>query len=193
MDAEIVVVGASLGGLTALQILLAGLNADLGVPVGVVLHRSNESGPALRNVLQRYSSLPIWEPHDKETALPGRVYIAPADYHLLIEDGEFSLSVDVPVIYARPSVDVLFESAADSYGAGTVGVVLTGANHDGANGAARIKVYGGVVIIQNPQTAECKQMPTAAMRATSPDYVADLEQISSLLNRLASPSASKAA
>jgi two-component system chemotaxis response regulator CheB len=166
MAASVVVVGSSLGGLHALGLLLRGLPAGFPAPIVIVQHRGKDPDDALRRLLSVQSQLPVSEPIDKERVVPGHVYIAPADYHLLLERGSFALSTEAPVHYARPAVDVLFESAAESYGAGVVGVVLTGANHDGAAGAAKIKRYGGRVIVQDPESAESRPMPLAAIAAT---------------------------
>ncbi|MDQ3755637.1 MAG: chemotaxis protein CheB, partial [Acidobacteriota bacterium] len=116
--------------------------------------------------------------------VPGRVYLAPCDYHLLIEREGFALSTESPVGFARPSIDVLFETAADVYGARAVGVILTGANRDGARGLARIKARGGYAIVQEPASAATRSMPEAALRATTVDYVVPLAEIAPLLNRL---------
>jgi two-component system chemotaxis response regulator CheB len=158
--------GASLGGLHALGLLLQGLPAGFAAPIVIVQHRGKDPDDALCRLLRGRSQLPVSEPIDKERIVPGRVYIAPADYHLLLERGSFALSTEAPVHYARPSVDVLFESAAESYGPGVVGVVLTGANYDGAAGAAKIQRCGGRIIVQDPETAESRPMPLAAIAAT---------------------------
>jgi len=176
----IIVIGCSLGGLNALGIVLGGLPEGLSVPVVVVQHRGKESDDALCRVLANNCRLRIAEPVDKEPLEPGRVYIAPADYHLLIDQQHLALSTDAPVYYARPSIDVLFESAAESYGAGVVGVVLTGANQDGAAGAARIQRCGGRVIVQDPASAESRPMPAAAIAATGVGPTR-LEEIAALL------------
>ena len=184
MAFKIVVVGTSLGGLRALEVLLAGLAADFSLPMAVVQHRSVESGEVLQTVLQRHTHLRVREPQDKEPVVPGRVYLAPPDYHLLVEDGAFSLSTEGRVSYARPSVDVLFESAADSYGGEVIAVALTGANHDGARGAAVIKRRGGLVLVQAPDDAESPQMPRAVIAATPVDRILALSEIPVLLNEL---------
>ncbi len=178
---RLVVMGTSLGGLTALETILAGLPAAFPAAIAMVQHRSTESGRGLLTVLQRHSALTIKEPQDKEEIVPGRIYLAPADYHLLIEDGHFSLSTGAPVSYARPSVDVLFESAADAYGRNTIAVVLTGANHDGAYGARMVKEAGGDLIVQDPETAESPVMPRATIAAVKPDEVLPLGRIASAL------------
>jgi two-component system, chemotaxis family, protein-glutamate methylesterase/glutaminase len=129
----------------------------------VVQHRSRDSD-ALCQVLQTCSGLPVQEVVDKESVETGKIYLAPADYHLLIDDGYFALSVDEPELYSRPSIDLTFESVADSYGARAVGVVLTGANRDGARGLRRIVDRGGLALVQDPGTAEVPVMPEAALR-----------------------------
>ena len=184
MTCRIVVVGTSLGGMRALQRLLTPLPADLSVPIAVVQHRAVETVGILRAVLQRGCPLKVREPQDKEPVKPGSVYVAPADYHLMVEENAFSLSTEGPVHYARPSIDVLFESAADSYGKEAVAVVLTGASDDGARGAAKIKERGGYLIVQDPATAECPVMPRAAIAATTPDKILPLEKIPALLVEL---------
>ena len=177
MSAEIVVVGTSLGGLDALKVLLSGLPASFDLPIVIVQHRSKQSDDALVKLLSTETSLPVAEANDKDMIERGRVYCAPADYHLLVEPGIFALSVDAPVNYSRPSIDVLFESAADSYGAQVVGVLLTGANKDGAAGCARIKARGGVTLVQDPATAFAQTMPAAAICAQAADKVVVLTDI----------------
>ena len=187
MQYEIVVVGTSLGGLKALQTLLAGLPKDFPLPVAIVQHRGKASGDGLAAFLQTASALQVREAEDKEPIVPGMVYLAPADYHLLVESGAFMLSTEAPVAFSRPSVDVLFESAADAYGAGVIGVVLTGANIDGARGAVAIKRRGGLVVVQDPATAEAVAMPEAA-RAAGCDHILPLLDIPPFLVRLVSES-----
>lgn len=184
MEPELVVVGVSLGGLAALETILGALPKDWCVPVAVAQHRAADSTEALVQALRRHTRLKVREPEDKEPIRPGYVYIAPADYHLLIEGDSFALSTDGPVSYARPSVDVLFESAADAYGPNLVGVVLTGANNDGARGAARIKEAGGAVVVQDPATADSAVMPRSVMDATQVDQVLDLPGIGRYLTEL---------
>jgi two-component system chemotaxis response regulator CheB len=186
-----IVIGASSGGLKAMQTLLGGLPKAFPWPVAVVLHRHRETDDLLQVVLQRHSALPLIEAVDKELIRPGHVYIAPADYHLLVEPAQFSLSTDEPVFYARPSIDVLFESAADVYGQMTVGIILTGASQDGAQGAAEIQRRGGVVIVQDPATAENPTMPVAALTATGTRFVLPLDQIAATLVRITESIAKK--
>jgi two-component system chemotaxis response regulator CheB len=156
-----------------------------------VLHRHREADDSLVHLLQQGSVLPIREVVDKDPISPGYVYIAPPDYHLLVEPQNFSLSIDNPVQFARPSIDVLFESAADIFGASLIGIVLTGANQDGARGAARIKEKGGLVIVQDPETAESPVMPKAALEATHTTYIRAVGEIATLLMNLTSLEASK--
>lgn len=177
-----VVVGASLGGFDALKVLLGSLPATFPSPVAIVQHQ--RSGGQLADLLQRYTSLIVVEPDDKEPARPGWVYLAPPGYHLLIERGFLALSVDPPVLHARPSIDVLFESAADVYGPQTVGIILTGTGRDGAAGLARIKQRGGVTIVQDPSTALRPSMPEAALLSGPVDWTLSVEQIGDRLLKL---------
>lgn len=170
----IVVVGTSLGGLYALQVILASLPEDFSPAMVIVQHREPGSSDTLREILQRHSVLPVHEAEDKEAILPGHIYLAPADYHLLLEPGYFILSTVAPVNYARPAIDVLFESAADSYGKEVVGVILTGMNNDGAQGLAAIKQRGGLALVQDPATAEAPTMPEAALASTPVDRILSL-------------------
>ena len=179
-----IVVGASMGGLRALITVLGSLPRTFPIPLAVVLHRHKDSDGMLLELLQRSLPLPALEPVDKEPIMPGCVYLAPADYHLLVEPSHFCLSIDEPVRYARPSIDVLFESAADTFGAKTTALVLTGANADGAYGAARIKARGGCVIVQDPTTAEAPQMPRAVLNMMEPDSILPLERIAARLLEL---------
>jgi two-component system chemotaxis response regulator CheB len=163
----LVVVGTSLGGLNALRALLASLPPDFSTPLAIVQHRGKGGDGGLRDLLQTSSPLPILEPDDKEPIRAGHVYLAPADYHLLVEGGHLALSTEAPVNHSRPSIDVLFESAADAYGSALVAVVLTGASDDGARGAVRVGQRGGTVIIQDPSSAESAIMPAAAAARTA--------------------------
>lgn len=184
---DIVVIGASLGGLSALEVLLKGLPQDFPAAIVAVLHRYRHAHTSLSNVLQPAIALPLQEVDDKVTVQPGQVYLAPADYHLLVEKGHLALSTDAPVTYARPSIDVLFQSAADAYGSRTVGVILTGASQDGADGLARIKARGGRAIAQDPNTAECRVMPEAAIARTTVDWILPLTAVAPRLVNLCYP------
>ena len=187
MAFEIVVIGASYGGLSALQMLLPGLAPAFPVPVVIVQHRRKDADDGLCEYLRKRSPLPLVEPDDKEKVEPGYVYLAPRDYHLLVEESIFALSTESPVGYARPSIDVMFESAADVYHERIIGVVLTGANCDGARGAARIKARGGMVVVQDPQGAESRAMPEATIAATEVDNILPLAEIAPFLNELCHP------
>lgn len=184
-DYEIAVIGASWGGLSAVTTVLASLPPDLDAVVVVAQHRSTDHDDGgLVRTLNRRSGLPVVEASDKEPLEPGRAYLAPADYHVLIEVGQASLSVDRPEQYSRPSIDVLFESAADAYGARAVGVVLTGANRDGAAGLARMRASGGLAIVEDPTTAERPEMPLAALAEAGADRVLPVESIGPFLSEL---------
>ena len=162
---DLVVVGTSWGGLAALRTLVAGLPKSFNMAVTLVQHRHKDSDHLLRTLLQERSALEVCEVEDKMPLQHGKIYIAPPDYHTLVERGHFSLSTEAPVRYSRPSIDVTFFSAADSYGHRTVGIVLTGANGDGSEGLRRISDRGGMALIQDPATAESPLMPTSAVRA----------------------------
>jgi two-component system chemotaxis response regulator CheB len=174
---EIVVVGTSTGGLKALQTLLSGLPADFSLPIVIVQHRGKDSDSGLSKYLSECSSLPVIEPEDKEPLLDGHVYLAPRDYHLMIENRNFALSTVAPVRFARPSIDVLFESAADAFPTRAIGVILTGANSDGAHGLAAIKSRGGLTIVEEPSSAACRELPDAAIAQAMPDWILPLNQI----------------
>ena len=184
MTFELVVVGTSLGGFDALKLLLGGLPASFPLPLAVVQHQGPSSSGELAALLQRYTALAVADAEDKDALLPGRVYLAPIGYHLLVEPGSVALSTEGPVWYARPSIDVLFESAADAYGAGVVGVVLTGASRDGAEGLARVKRRGGLAIVQDPATAASRALPDATLARTSVDWTVPLLEIPPLLSTL---------
>jgi two-component system chemotaxis response regulator CheB len=173
----IVVIGASQGGLHALERVLAALPADLGLPVLVVQHRS-ENGPSLlAGLLGRHCRLEVCEAEDKSPLRPGCVLVAPAGYHALVEPGHVELSTEAEVRFSRPSIDVALETAAQAYGERTVGVVLTGANDDGARGLAEVRRRGGTAIVQDPAQAERRAMPDAAIAAAAPQFVLALEEI----------------
>jgi two-component system chemotaxis response regulator CheB len=177
--AALVVVGTSLGGLHALRRLLADLPAALPAPVVIVQHRAaGPDQPRLADILQAASRLPVTEAEDKMALAPGTVYLAPADYHLLVErGGSLALSTDALVRSARPSIDVLFETAAEAYGEALLAVLLTGASADGADGLAAVKARGGRAIVEDPATAECATMPAAGLAAAAVDYVLPLSRI----------------
>jgi two-component system chemotaxis response regulator CheB len=181
---EIIVVGTSTGGLKALQVLLSGLPAEFSVPIVIVQHRGKGSESGLCEFLSQCTSLPVKEPEDKEPVLPGHVYLAPRDYHLLTENRSFALSTEPPIAYARPSIDVLFESAADEYEERAIGVILTGANSDGARGLAELKSRGGLTLVEDPGSAASREMPEAAIAGTKVDFILPLEEIAPYLEKL---------
>lgn len=182
---ELIVIGCSMGGMSAMEKIFAVLPETFPVPIVVAQHRYRTSGEALPSFLSRHSKLTVVDALDKQWIHPGNVYLAPADYHLMVDRaGELSLSVDAAVAYSRPSIDVLFESAAEAYAGRCVGVVLTGANADGARGAARIKQHGGFVVVQDPKTAESTEMPEAAIAATRVDRILPLDRIGPFLVEL---------
>ncbi len=185
---EAVVIGVSTGGMHALKTIIPALPASFPVPVVAVQHIGERSDMFLAKYLASLSRIKVKEAEDKESLQPGYVYLAPPGYHLLIEpDRIFSLSVDPRVNYSCPSIDVLFESAADAFGEKLAGVILTGANSDGAQGLRKIKTSGGIAIVQDPESAEASYMPESALNATPADYVVILEQIAPLLSKLVSP------
>jgi two-component system chemotaxis response regulator CheB len=187
---QLVVIGASLGGLSALPVILGALPRDFPNPVVIVQHRAIHSDDAgLVDALQRGCQLQLREVEDKDRLLAGRVYLAPADYHLLVEGDHLTLSTEARVLHARPSIDVLFDSAAESQADRVIAVILTGASRDGVVGAQKVKQRGGIVIVQDPATAECKVMPAAAIAGVVVDRILTLEQIAPYLVRcsLATP------
>ena len=181
---ELIAIGCSLGGMHALQQILPAFPSDFPVPIAIVQHRHKRSNEALPSLLRKSTKLCLVDVDDKLFIKPGCVYLAPADYHLLVEKGEFSLSVDDAVAFSRPSIDVMFESAADAYGKGVVGVVLTGSNSDGARGAARVKKRGGFLVVQDPKSAEAPEMPQAAITAAEVDRILPLDLIGPFLVEL---------
>lgn len=182
---EAVVIGASAGGVHALLALLSGLPAHFSLPIIAVLHLPKERDSRLADVFQQRLDMTVREAADKETIAPATLYFAGSGYHLSIEtDRTFSLSCEEPVNYSRPSIDVLMESAADAYGAGLAGVLLTGANFDGAAGLARIKQRGGLTAVQDPAEAQVATMPQAAIRKLKPNLILTLDRIRQLLIQL---------
>ncbi|MGH7018751.1 MAG: chemotaxis protein CheB [Brevundimonas sp.] len=178
-------IGASAGGVQALLALLPALDVDFPLPILVVLHVPADRSNVLAPLFEARCRLTVKEAEDKEPARPGVVYFAPSDYHLLVEaDGCLALSSDEAVNYSRPSIDVLFESAADAYGEGLVGVILTGANEDGALGLAAVAEAGGLAIIEDPASAYARPMPEAALAACATASLMSLEDIAELLKGL---------
>lgn len=185
MNYEAIVIGLSSGGLNALKHILPALPADFCFPIIIVQHRSANSENHWIESLNERSHLCIREANEKEVIEKGSVYFAPANYHLLVEkDGTLSLSIDEKVNYARPSIDVLFETAAEAYKNRLIGIVLTGSSSDGSIGLKKIKDYGGLTIIQDPATAESPFMPSSALSSHSPDYLLSIEKTVHLLLEL---------
>jgi two-component system, chemotaxis family, protein-glutamate methylesterase/glutaminase len=179
---DIVVIGASWGGLRALEEIFAGLPEDFPTPIVVAQHRDDDSeDELLPRLLNRYTALNVIDADDKAVLEAGTILLAPPGYHVLVTDGCVELNVDEPVQFSRPSIDVLFETAADAYGPGTIGVLLTGSNADGAAGLLEIQRRGGRTIVQDPTTAERSEMPQSALEVMKPDVVADLDEIAGLL------------
>lgn len=179
---EAIVIGVSSGGMKALKMMFSLLPAGFSIPLIIVQHLGARSGNEWIRLLEDKGRLKIKEADEKETIEKGTIYFAPANYHLLIEKTRtFSLTIDEKVNFARPSIDVLFESAAEAYKDKLIGIVLTGANNDGAKGLARIKELGGLTIAQDPETAESHYMPAAAISLLQPDHILSLENISRLL------------
>lgn len=183
---EGVVIGASAGGVQALSVLLPALPPKTAAAFFVVLHLPRDRPSLLAEVFARKCSLDVREAQDKEPVAPGTVYFAPTNYHLLLDHGpQLALSADDLVHHSRPSIDVLFESAADVYRNRLLGIILTGANEDGAQGLAAVHDAGGITIVQDPGTAQSPQMVMSALKLRPPDYVLSLEGIAAMLGTLA--------
>ena len=178
---DVVVIGASWGGMRALSRVLGDLPGDFPLPIAVAQHRDADAeDDLLARLLERHTELEVADADDKDPLEAGRVLLAPPGYHLLLEDGSVALSVDEPVQFSRPSIDVLFESAAMEHGARVVGIVLTGSNSDGAQGLRAIRDRGGYTIVQDPATAARAEMPQAAL-AAEPHAVVPLEDVATVL------------
>jgi two-component system chemotaxis response regulator CheB len=185
---DAVVIGASAGGFEALLAVLKGLPATYPMPLVAVLHLPDSHESRLAELFDYRLELTVREARDKETLEPGVLYFAPSRYHLSIETNRsFSFSCEDRVSYARPSIDVLFASAADAYGKSLAGVLLTGANYDGAAGMVGMQVAGALTIVQDPATAEVATMPEAAIARMKPDLILPLAEIHSVLRRLGEP------
>jgi two-component system, chemotaxis family, protein-glutamate methylesterase/glutaminase len=175
---DVICIGASWGGLNAVGQVLSDLPAAVDVPIVLAQHRSVDAQDgALAELLSGQSGRRVLDAEDKMRLEPGHVYIAPPDYHLLVERGSLALNVDERIQFARPSIDVLFESAADAYGSRVIGIILTGANEDGAQGLRHIKESGGVALIQDPAGATRRAMPDAAIATTVADAILPLDAI----------------
>jgi two-component system chemotaxis response regulator CheB len=183
---EAVVIGASAGGVEAVGVLLSGLSPGFSAAVMVVIHVPSRNDDLLARVLAPRCALPLLEASDKLPAEAGAVYIAPAGYHLLVEpERTFALSLDEPVNFSRPSIDVLFESAAYAYRDQTLGIVLTGANADGAEGLRIVREFGGLAWVQDPASASSPAMPAAAIERAGADRIMTLEEMTRSLQAVA--------
>jgi two-component system, chemotaxis family, protein-glutamate methylesterase/glutaminase len=182
---DAVVIGASAGGIEALTVLLPALARGLRPPVFIVLHLPRNRPSLLADIFAPKCVVPVREAEDKEMVTSGTVYFAPNDYHLLVDQGpQLALSADDPVHHSRPSVDVLFESAADIYKNRLLGIILTGANDDGASGLAAVHDAGGVTIVQRPDTARAPHMALSALKLRPADWVLTLNEIAGMLQTL---------
>lgn len=185
---DAIVIGTSAGGLDALGIILPLLDPALPVPILIVQHISATSDSFIVTYFDRMCRLTVKEAEEKEVIRPGFVYVAPPDYHVLVEeDRTISLSNEEKVNYSRPSIDVLFETAAWVYRHRLIGIILTGANWDGAAGCEIIRKHGGLVIIQDPKTAAVARMPESVIERIKPDYILTLPEIGELINRIFKP------
>lgn len=182
---QAVVVGASAGAVEALSVILPALPEDFPLPIFVVVHIPPDRRSIIADLFRAKCKLAVQEVEDKDPALPGTIYFAPPDYHLLVEaGGTLSLSSDEPVLFSRPSIDVLFESAADAYGPALIAIILTGANSDGANGLAAVIKAGGTAIVQDPAAALASAMPEAAIRMCPGAHVMSLDAIAEYLKEV---------
>jgi two-component system chemotaxis response regulator CheB len=178
---RLVVMGASQGGLVAMQRFLGGLPGEFALPVVLVLHRGKQKEELLTGLLQKTSPLKVVEAEDKTDLVGGRIYVAPADYHLLVDGSHLALSAERPVNYARPSIDVLFESAAYAITDRLVAVLLTGGGKDGVKGLIAVKKRGGYIIVQDPQEAENPALPKTALAEVEADAVLTIDEMAKYL------------
>jgi two-component system chemotaxis response regulator CheB len=184
MRIEAIVIGMSWGGMQAMKVLFSRLPDGFKIPIIIVQHLSSLSDSKWIRSLNKDSSLTIKEADEKEAILPGHVYIAPPNYHLLIEKNKtFTLTIDEKVNFARPAIDVLFESASDVFKKRLIGIILTGSNHDGTKGIKKIKENGGLTLVEDPETATSSLMPLSAIKM-NPDHILPLEKIIELIIEL---------
>ena len=182
---DLIVLGGSSGGIEALLKIIPNLNKEFSIPIVIVMHQLRTSKSSLADVLQAHTKLRVKEPEDKEKILHKYIYVAPPNYHLMIEeDKTFSFSNSELVNYSRPSIDVLFETAADAFGERLIGVLITGSNADGAHGIKQIKEKGGLTIVEDPSTADSPVMPKAAINMSKVDYILSVNEIFKKLNSL---------
>lgn len=183
---EILVIGGSAGSLEVILYALPLLKNPLPISIIIVLHRKNNSDSTLTNLFQAKTRIPVKEAEEKEVIRAGHIYIAPPDYHLLIEkDRTVSLDYSEKVHFSRPSIDLTFQTAAETYRESLAGLLLSGANADGAEGLELIKLTGGIAAVQNPKTAEVSYMPQQALDKLAPDYILDINQVADFINGLA--------
>ena len=188
MPYAVVAIGSSLGGLDAVSTILAALPEGFPLPIVIAQHRGAvpTAGGTLHAIWQRHTALVVCDAEDKSPILPGHVYVAPPDYHLMIEGRDvFALSTEGPVLWARPSIDVLFQTVAEAYGDKAIGVILTGASADGSQGIRAIRARGGCALVQDPSGAACDVMPRAALAATVVNHVLGLGDLGRMLGALA--------
>lgn len=182
---DMVVVGSSAGGIESLTQILVSLPAKFTAAIVIVQHISHDSKRSLANHFSMVTHVPVREVEDKEPIEGGVVYFAPTNYHLLVSnDGVFNLNIDPPVSFSRPSIDVLFQSAAQVYKKRLMGIILTGTNHDGADGLKEVRHCGGLAVVQDPENARYPTMPQSALEAADPQLVLTLDEIGFFLNRL---------
>ena len=182
---RLIIIGGSAGSLDVLFRMLPALRDDMPYPIVIVLHRKISNDDILVELLSKKTSLKVREAEEKAVQMPGKIYIAPGDYHLLFEQNKtFSLDASEKVNYSRPSIDVTFRSAADVYGAGLICVLLSGANADGSDGLAYVKSKGGMTVAQDPATAEVPYMPEQAILHGVVDHIIDADQLAAFLNQL---------
>ena len=184
MSYELVIIGCSLGGLNAMRVFLSELSTDHYLPIVLVQHRDKSPSMMLSKILQRFTHLQVEDADDRAEIRAGHLYIAPAGYHLLIERGCLSLSTELPVHHALPSIDVAFETAARSYGKNLVAIVLTSSSADGAEGAASVENRGGLLIVEDPLSAENATLPLSAIKRTKQPQIARLDEIPTFLNHI---------
>jgi len=182
---KVIVIGGSTGSLDVLLRVLPALQPTLSFAIIIVLHRKNSGDSTLESLLASKTVIPVKEVDDKDPLQANTIYVAPADYHLLIEkDYTFSLDDSEKVNYSRPALDVTFESAADIFGSAVVGILLSGANADGTKGLAAIKKAGGITVVQNPETAQAAFMPQQAILNATIDYILDIPELIRFLNSI---------
>lgn len=178
MQSKAIVIGLSAGGFEVIKKVVTSLPKDYSIPLIVVQHIGDFSRSEWVEMFNQRSQVHVKEAEEKEEIIGGNVYLAPPNYHLLVEvDRTFTLTIDERVNHARPAIDVLFETAADAYGSFLVGIVGTGGNADGARGLLRIKELGGITIVQDPDTSEVNTMPISAIKIASPQYILSVDQI----------------